>query len=45
MSKYKLKKHHGSNIVEYQVWNLEPLKIFAILNNSEKCEGYFHIFN
>jgi hypothetical protein len=27
------------------VWILAPLKILAILNKSEKCEGGFHIFN
>jgi len=40
-----LKKYHGLNIVEYQMWNLAPLKILSILNKSEKCEGDFHIFN
>jgi hypothetical protein len=39
------KKNYGSNFVEYQMWKLAPLKILAILNKSEKCEGDFHIFN
>ena len=45
MSHYTLNKHHVSNIVEYQMWKLAVLKILAILNKSEKCEGDFHIFN
>jgi len=45
MSTCALKKHYGSHIVEYQMWKAAPLNIFAILNNSEKCEGDFHIFN
>ena len=45
MSKYKLNNHRVLNIIEYQMWKLVPLKILAILNKSEKCEGDFHIFN
>ncbi len=45
MSTCTIKKHHCSNIVEYQMWNLAALKILASLNKSEKCKGDFHIFN
>ena len=40
-----LKKYHGLNIVEFQMWSMAPLIILASLNKSEKCKGDFHIFN